>query len=246
MKKLVISVLSSKGGVGKTFISAITASSLNTLGYKIKFYDNDSESPLFSTYQSLRAEHIQLFKVDDEGHIYAESLNIDAQHTIANELEHGDNNIIVVDNGSPSFQPFLSYFQVNVLDAFNSIDVEFIVVIPISKDKITHNAPLEVLASYGKKVKYILVENEHFGEFDYDTSIFDIKQVQYAVIKMQRYTPSQLADINKAQELNLLLSEAIISREFNIVSKSRLTIAQELFQNLFLKILNDFGVRHAR
>lgn len=70
--------------------------------------------------------------MDDEGHIYAESLNIDAQHTIANELEHGDNNIIVVDNGSPSFQPFLSYFQVNVLDAFNSIDVEFIVVIPIS------------------------------------------------------------------------------------------------------------------
>ena len=111
---------------------------------------------------------------------------------------------------------------------------------------VTHNAPLEVLASYGKKVKYILVENEHFGEFDYDTSIFDIKQVQYAVIKMQRYTPSQLADINKAQELNLLLSEAIMSKEFNLVSKSRLTIAQELFQNLFLKILNDFGVRHAR
>ena len=51
----------------------------------------------------------------------AESLNIDAHHAIGNELEYGDNNIIVVDNGSPSFQPFLSYFQVNVVEAFKSI-----------------------------------------------------------------------------------------------------------------------------
>lgn len=242
-----ITIMASKGGLGKSFIATLVASSLIHLGSKTKFYDNDSETPVLSGYKSLEAEHIQLFKVDDdEGRIAAESLNIDAHHAIGNELEYGDNNIIVVDNGSPSFQPFLSYFQVNVVEAFKSIGVEFIVVIPIVKDKVTHSAPIEVLNSYGKKVKYILVENEHFGEFDYDTSIFDIKQVQYAVIKMQRYTPSQLADINKAQELNLLLSEAIMSKEFNLVSKSRLSMAQELFQKLFLQILNNFGVQHAR
>ena len=239
-----ITIMASKGGLGKSFIATLVASSLIHLGSKTKFYDNDSETPVLSGYKSLEAEHIQLFKVDDEGHIAAESLNIDAHHAIGNELEYGDNNIIVVDNGSPSFQPFLSYFQVNVVEAFKSIGVEFIVVIPIAKDKVTHSAPIEVLNSYGNRVKYILIENEHFGEFEYDTSAFDIKQVKYAVIKMQRYTQSQMADINRAQELNLLLSEAITSREFNLVSKSRLSMAQKLFEDLFIQILNNLGVKH--
>ena len=243
--KTVITIMASKGGLGKSFIATLVASSLIHLGSKTKFYDNDSETPVLSGYKSLEAEHIQLFKVDDdEGHIAAESLNIDAHHAIGNELEYGDNNIIVVDNGSPSFQPFLSYFQVNVVEAFKNIGVDFVVVIPVSKDSVTHNAPHELLASYGNSVKYIIVENEHFGEFEYDTSAFDIKQVKYAVIKMQRYTQSQMADINRAQELNLLLSEAITSREFNLVSKSRLSMAQKLFEDLFIQILNNLGVKH--
>lgn len=242
--KTVITIMASKGGLGKSYIATLVASSLIHLGSKTKFYDNDSETPVLSGYKSLKTEHIQLFRVDNEGHICSESLNIDAQHTIANELECGDNKIVVVDNGSPSFQPFLSYFQVNVVEAFKNIGVDFVVVIPVSKDSVTHNAPHELLASYGNSVKYIIVENEHFGEFEYDTSAFDIKQVKYAVIKMQRYTQSQMADINRAQELNLLLSEAITSREFNLVSKSRLSMAQKLFEDLFIQILNNLGVKH--
>lgn len=242
--KTVITIMASKGGLGKSFIATLVASSLIHLGYKTKFYDNDSETPVLSGYKSLKTEHIQLFKVDNEGHIAAESLDINAHHAIGNELEYGDHEIIVIDNGSPSFQPFLSYFQVNVVEAFKSIGVEFIVAIPIAKDKVTHSAPIEVLNSYGNRVKYVLIENEHFGEFEYDTSAFDIKKVKYAVIKMQRYTQSQMADINRAQELNLLLSEAITSKEFNLVSKSRLSMAKKLFEDLFIQILNNFGVKH--
>lgn len=244
MNKTLISIMSSKGGVGKTLIAASAANCITSFNVNIKFYDNDSETPRLSQYKSLESEHIQLYRLDSDGHVRAESLNINAMDIITDELENGVNDIILVDNGSPSFQPFLSYFQYNTIELFNSINVDFIVVIPISKDKVTHNAPIELLNSYGNIVKYILIENEHFGEFDYDTSAFDKMNVRYSVIKMERYTNAQMEDINKAQELNLLLSEAVRSKEFNLVSKSRLSMAQTSFKNVFMSILDSFGVRY--
>lgn len=240
MKKTVIVVTSAKGGVGKTDITTKIASSITKLNQKIKFYDNDSETPRLLEYKALQAEHIQLYKLDNEGHVKAESLNINKMDVITNELEHGIHEIVVVDNGSPSFQPFLSYFQVDTIDMFKEIDVEFIIVVPIAKDKVTHAAPLELLSSYGQSVKYILVENEHFGEFDYDTTAFEKCDVDYAVIKIERYTNAQMQDINRAQSHNLLLDEAIQHKDFNLVSKSRLNKAQKQFQNVFIDILNDF------
>lgn len=241
-RKYLVSVIAPKGGLGKSYIAMLLANSILSLNAHIKFYDNDSETPRLSQYTSLNSDHIQLYKLDSDGHVKAESLNINAMDTITNELENGIHDIVLVDNGSPSFQPFLSYFQYNTIELFNTIDVDFIMVIPISKDKITHTGPIEVLNSYGNKVKYILIENEHFGEFNYDVSAFDAMNVEYSVIKMERYTNAQMQDINKVQELNLLLSEAIMSREFNLVSKSRLSIAKTSFQQVFMNILNNFGV----
>lgn len=242
MNKTIISIMASKGGVGKSYISTLIADSLTGSNHKIKYYDNDSETPRLSQYKSLQSEHIQLYKLDSDGHVKAESLNINAMDVITNELEYGESDIIMVDNGSPSFQPFLSYFQYNTIESFNSIGVEFIIVIPISKDNVTHAAPLELLNSYGNKVKYALIENEHFGEFEYDVSAFEKMNVQYSIIKMERYTNAQMQDINEAQELNLLLDEAIKSQAFNLVSKSRLSTAKKSFENIFLQILNNFGV----
>jgi hypothetical protein len=244
MNKTVVSILSSKGGVGKSYIATLVANSILSLNANIKFYDNDSETPRLSQYTSLESEHIQLYNLDNDGYVKAESLNINAMDTITNELESGDSNIILVDNGSPSFQPYLSYFQYNTIELFNNIDVDFIIVIPISKDTVTHNAPIEVLNSYGNRVKYILIENEHFGAFEYDVSAFDKLNVQYSIIKMERYTNAQMKDINMVQELNLLLDEAVKNKDFNLVSKSRLSMAKASFENVFLKILDNFGVSH--
>lgn len=244
MKKTVISVLAAKGGVGKSVVSTQIADSMINSNLKIKCYDNDSETPRLSQYKSLKSKHIQLYRLDSDGHVRAESLNINVMDTLTDELENGVHDIVLVDNGSPSFQPFLSYFQYNTIKLFNTIDVDFIMVIPISKDKITHTGPIEVLNSYGNKVKYILIENEHFGEFEYDVSAFDAMDVEYSIMKMERYTNAQMQDINKAQELNLLLSEAVRSKEFNLVSKSRLSMAQTSFENVFMRILDSFGVSY--
>lgn len=235
--------MTAKGGVGKSWISTQMASYLNSFDFSVKYYDNDSETPRLSQYQALNAEHIQLYKLDDDGHVKAESLNINAMDAITHELEHGENDIIMIDNGSPSFQPFLSYFQYNTIELFNSIGVEFIIVIPISRDKVTHAAPLELLNSYGNKVRYILIENEHFGEFEYDVSAFENMDVEYSIIKMERYTNAQMQDINDAQKFNLLLDEAIKSQAFNLVSKSRLSTAKASFENVFSQVLNNFGVK---
>ncbi|MCK5110417.1 MAG: P-loop NTPase [Arcobacteraceae bacterium] len=240
MKKTVISILQSKGGVGKSWLSALLSDLLLSTGKKVKIFDNDSETPRLLQYKGVNAEHIQLYNLDNNGHVKPESLNINAMDTITDELENGDADIIIVDNGSPSFQPFLSYFQSNTIELFNELDIEFVCVIPIAKDQITHTAPLEVLRSYKQNVKYILVENLHFGTFTYHTAAFDAHEVDCSVFTMEKYTKSQSDDIEKVQSMNLLLSEAVKSKEFNLVSKSRLLQAQKAFSEPFLQILNSY------
>lgn len=239
-KKTVYSIMCPKGGVGKTHIATLLASSIKCLNKKTKIYDNDSETPRLSKYKALSTEHIQLHKLDSNGRVKAESLNINKMDVITNELEHGGHEIIIIDNGSPSFQPFLSYFQVDMVDMFKAINIDFIIIIPITKDDLTHDAPIELLSSYCNSVKYILVENGHFGEFDYDDSEFKKNNVDYAIIKLERYTNAQMEDVNRAQEYNLLFDEAVHNKEFNLVSKSRLNKAQKEFQDIFITILNDF------
>lgn len=244
MKKILFTIAHSKGGIGKTEIAALTIDALlKQYGISaVKVYDNDSETPKLSMFKSIKPRHIQLYKLDSNGHVKAESLNIDNLAPVTDELENGKAQVVFVDNGSPSFQPFLSYFQANAVEMFKEqYDVEFIVITIVTADKVTHRAPIELLNSYGKSVKYVLIENEHFGEITYDTSVFDDAGAEYAIFKLERLTNAQYDTLIAAREKGMLLSEAITSKEFSLIHKSRLNTIQKSFEGPFLNILAEFG-----
>ena len=242
--KTLISILSGKGGVGKSQISVSIAQSLNQ-EYSIKCFDNDSQVPTLSKYKSLNAKHIMIYDIDEDGEIKPETLDITRLDEISSEIEYGRNEIVLVDNGAASLNPFLSAFSVEAIEMLYQeiTDVNFIVVIPVTADETTHKSALEILNRYSVLAKYIIIENYHFGRFDfYNTPIGKIFQSNRSVIinvKLERHTDSFLKMHEKMRDLNLTKEEALNSKDFQLIEKSRIRIMKRDFDDVFLTIVNS-------
>jgi hypothetical protein len=240
MKKTIMAIAHSKGGVGKTEESVLIIDALLDQNIKLKVYDNDSESPKLSTYKKAKAEHIQLYELDSEGYVKAESLNITKMDSIGFELENGKSDIVYVDNGSPSFQPFISCFTAEVAEAYWNMGIDFIVITIITADKITHRAPIDLLNVYGRSVKYLIIENEHFGKVEFDETYYLDAGVKYQILKTEKLTPAQLETLIQVRDNGLLLSEALTSSDFSLLQKSRISKIKNAFETPFQKILESF------
>lgn len=95
-----ITILSGKGGVGKSQISVSIAQSLKQ-EYSIKCFDNDSQVPTLSKYKLLNVKHIMIYDIDEDGEIKPETLDITKLDEISSEIEM-ENEIVLVDNGAAS------------------------------------------------------------------------------------------------------------------------------------------------
>jgi hypothetical protein len=233
-------ILGAKGGMGKSLISKFVANLLVKMDEKVKFFDNDSETAKFRQIKRFNAEHIQLFELDQDGKPKAESLNIDKMNTIVEAIESGEYSRILIDNGSPSFQAFQSFFTIEALEMLNEVGVKLVFICPTTQDSITHTAPKELVATYGDLVQYIVVENEHFGSFDFDLSEFEKANVEVAKLKLEAFTTSQLETIKKVEVNHLSLDEAIGSKMFTLVEKSRLVKIRNGFEGILEQIITDF------
>ena len=242
--KTLISILSGKGGVGKSQIAVSIAQSLKQ-EYSIKCFDNDSQVPTLSKYKSLNAKHIMIYDIDQDGEILPETLDITKLDEIAFEIENGNNEIVLVDNGAASFNPFMSAFSVEAIEMlYQEIsNFNFIVVIPVTADITTHKSALEILTRYSILAKYIIVENYHFGIFDFlNTPIGKLFESNRSVIinvKLQRYTDSFLKMHEKMRDLNLTKEEALDSKDFQLIEKSRIRKMKKDFDDVFLTIIDN-------
>jgi len=238
--KVITFVLQNKGGIGKSHIAWLLANYLlENSDIDIKVYDNDSETPRLVKYHSLNAEHIQLYKLDADGYVKPESLNLQKLNVVAQELETGDKNILV-DCGSPSFQPTLSFFQDDIIELYKELDITFRIIIPVGKEQVTQTAPREVLAAFGDLAEYIIIENEFFGEFDFDVDLFEKAGVKFAKMKLEAMQNLQLQAIDTAKENNLLLNKAIKSPMFTIPEKGRLMQVKKGFNSIIDNIITNF------
>lgn len=87
--KTLITVLSGKGGVGKSQISVSVAQAIMNK-YSLICFDNDSQVPTLSKYKSLNAKNIMIYDLDDDGEILPETLDITKLDEIAYEIENGE------------------------------------------------------------------------------------------------------------------------------------------------------------
>ena len=237
-----IVILNAKGGVGKSTISVNVAAAL--LGRSVNF-DNDSQTPTLSRYKNLKAEKIQIYDVED-GEIIPESLDITRLEPISQVLEQGSSEYIVVDNGSSSFHPFQGYFTKHAVEMFHEMlpEFDFICVIPVSSDEETQKSAIDILKRYGNSSKYIIINNEHFGKVDFtQTSYFEEFQKQnaaVAVLNMPRLQASFLKTHEDTRNKYLTYHEALKSKEFSLIEKSRVAKLKNDFEGVFLAILEDF------
>jgi microcompartment protein CcmK/EutM len=242
--KTLISILSGKGGVGKSQISVSIAQSLKQ-EYSIKCFDNDSQVPTLSKYKSLNAKHLMIYDIDQDGEILPETLDITKLDEIALEIENGNNEIVLVDNGSSSFNPFLSAFSVEAIEMlYQEIsNFNFIVVIPVTADITTHKSAFEILTRYSILARYIIVENFHFGTFNFFNTpigkLFESNRSVIINVKLQRYTDSFLKMHEKMRDLNLTKEEALDSKTFQLIEKSRIRKMKKDFDDVFLTIIDN-------
>ena len=242
--KTLITVLSGKGGVGKSQISVSVAQAIMNK-YSLICFDNDSQVPTLSKYKSLNAKNIMIYDLDDDGEILPETLDITKLDEIAYEIENGENEVVLVDNGSSSFNPFLSAFSVEAIEMLYQeiLNFNYIVVIPVTADITTHKNAFEILSRYSNLAKYIIVENYHFGKFDfYNTEIGKLFEANRSVIinvKLERYTDSFLKMHEKMRDLHITKEEAINSREFQLIEKSRIRKMKKDFDDVFLTIIDN-------
>ncbi|MBR2251912.1 MAG: conjugal transfer protein TraL [Neisseriaceae bacterium] len=119
-------VVQGKGGVGKSLIASMLAQYFRDFSTKQVFcFDTDPVNPTFSRYQALNAEIINILNENND-------INRREFDTLTEQLLSHGNNIAVVDNGSATFIPLMSYVAENDLIALlNEKGVEIIFHIPL-------------------------------------------------------------------------------------------------------------------
>lgn len=150
--------LQGKGGIGKSYVSAIFAQYLMDKGMSVKVIDTDSVNPTLMHYKPLEPEHLQL---SDEHVINPRAL--DALIETVDDCEEGSS--VVVDVGSSGFETLMAYAAEN--DVFSLLEemghrvvVNTIIAGGADADE-TIKGVMGILGS--TRVPIVLWLNEHIG-----------------------------------------------------------------------------------
>lgn len=239
----VVNVLSGKGGVGKSMATVSIAESLNAM-YDVMCFDNDSQTPTLSKYKSLKATAIQIYETDEDGEIDLESLDTEKLTILTEVIEKGNNDIVLCDNGSSSFSAIQTVLSVEYIEILQeNIDAfQMIFIIPVTADRTTFASAKEVLYRYGNLARYIIVENEHFGEVDFLNSkegqAFTDANVKVAKFKIRKLKNYSLSTFEKLRDKHMAKQEALKSVDFDLREKSIIKKLIKTIDEPFLQAFN--------
>lgn len=223
-------VLTVKGGVGKSFISAILA---QYLGEGTYLADTDPGNPTFSSYKQLGAKHID---------IMSKNMNVDKRcfdELIDTILEfEGD---ALVDNGSSSFMPLMAYMiEGDTIDQLReggkNVIFHAVIVGGIGRDE-TLRSLASMLRSRAARV--VVWENEFLGPIEVDGKRFRDSETyaQYAdqivgIVNIpQRVQDTYGVDIDIMTSNKLTFAE--VEQKFSISARSRIRrVKNEIYAQL--------------
>src|ERR1017187_9431016 len=100
---------SGKGGVGKSFVSAILAQYFRTKAAPVHCLDTDPVNATFAQYHALDAEHLKVLR---RGTVNEKQFDI-----LVEKVCHGDG-VYIVDTGATTFVPLWNYILENEILAF--------------------------------------------------------------------------------------------------------------------------------
>lgn len=228
--------LQGKGGVGKSFISALLVQHLRNKNQPVTAIDTDPVNATLAGYKAFNAKRLELI---EEGSLIERNFDKLVEQVIAEDTN------FVVDNGAASFIPLSYYIAEN--DAIN-------VIVEHGKNVTIHTvitggqAMKDTLVGFASLVDQIpgtvdLVVwlNEFFGDIVADGKTFEEmnvyqsnKQRVKGIIRIPRQTSSTFGeDVKQMMDRKLTFDEVAQSPEFGLMAKSRLAkVRKTIFDQL--------------
>ncbi|EMS8171096.1 MULTISPECIES: conjugal transfer protein TraL [Gammaproteobacteria] len=236
MKNTVHFILQGKGGIGKSFISALLAQYIKTAHGSVSAFDIDQVNATLAAYDALKVTHIPVMKPDN---------NLDQRkfdNLVVAILETEEP--CVIDSGANTFLPLLQYMVEN--DVFEMLKESgkrvYIHSIIGGGDNLrdTANGFHSIIKGISN-TPVVLWLNEHFGTTDTngkeftETTLFkeSEKSIAGLVTLHERNKDTFGLDIKEMTEARLTIEEAIATDRFNIMQKQRIkTVARDVFGQL--------------
>ncbi|WP_216658155.1 P-loop NTPase family protein [Halomonas hibernica] len=236
MKNTVHFILQGKGGIGKSFVSALLAEYIKTNFGTLAAFDTDQENTTFAHYKALSVKQIPVMTPSRT----IDSKKFDALIVDIMETEEP----CVIDNGANTFSPLLAYMIENdvfsmLKDAGKRVYIHSIIG---GGDNLidTANGFNSIIQGVGD-VPVVLWLNEYFGSTDSngkeftETTLFKNNStlISGVVTLVERNRDTFGDDIKRMLSQRLTVSEAIASDKFNIMEKQRIkTVARDVFNQL--------------
>ncbi len=229
-------ILQAKGGVGKSYVSAVVAQYYRSRQCTVRCFDTDPGNATFTQYKALDVEHIGDL-------IQGGVINQKRFDPLVEKLLNGDG-VSVVDTGASTFLPFWNYVLENeVLTLLENNGRQVYVHCVVTGGqamKDTLNG-LDRLAQTTSEKSIVVWLNEFFGEvregnrpFEQFKLAQDLAPKLVGSVLIRKLNPDTFEDdVQQMLRTRLTFEEAIVSDDFSLVSKQRLQIVRrELFEQM--------------
>ena len=228
-------VINSKGGVGKSSVSAVLAGYFGDLDKDITCFDADPTIKTFSTYKRFNANRLVGLIDDDDNEI-----NSRAYDALVDDVVKNRKKIHIVDTGSSGFVSFINYIVGSgALDFISSSGKTIYFHIPIvgaqSQDQSIVGMET-ILLNIPDFVKVVIWLNEYNDKVNIDgvgflkSSIHEkYKNRISAVITQEKMNANTFkADMTHMLKSHMSFAEAIVSPQFSSMAQIRLTKVREV------------------
>ncbi|CAD5879711.1 protein TraL [Escherichia coli] len=245
MKNSINFILQGKGGVGKSFATAILAQ------YFIddKNMDNivvGDTDPVNTTTVKVKRLNADLIQITENSKVIQSKFDPMFESMLTNSQ-----NTFVIDNGASTFLPLIQYFNDNcVMDMFEDVEQDvYIHTIIVGgqalADTLQGFEELKQLVK-GSKVKLIVWINEFQGIPALEnTPLIKTKFIEKnkdviagLVVIQDRKSDAFTTDIKELTEKSLTLKEALESEYFGLMAKSRL---KRVFNDIYKQLDNIYN-----
>lgn len=238
--------LQGKGGIGKSYASSTLAQYLIARERAVKCMDTDPNNATFAAFKALS---VQKVVITDGASINPRTFD-DLIQQIA---ESGSDDYFVVDNGSPSFIPMMSYLIENgVLELLAEYDhqVYFNVVIAGGPDTQETMTCFDSMMSQTKAGALVWF-NAYFGPLTYlkkaaeDHVVYQYGDRIIGTVRLQKLMEQTFGqDVREMLEKRLTFDEAIAA--FNLMPSTRIKRLQTNLWDQLDAIFTGTEQRHGR
>ncbi|EBS2427115.1 conjugal transfer protein TraL [Escherichia coli] len=248
MKNSINFILQGKGGVGKSFATAILAQYFIDENHMDNIVVGDTD-PVNTTTVKVKRLNADLIQITENSKVIQSKFDPMFESMLTNSQ-----NTFVIDNGASTFLPLIQYFNDNcVMDMFEDVEQDVYIHTVIVggqalADTLQGFEELKELVK-GSKVKLIVWINEFQGIPALENiPLIETKFIEKnkdviagVVVIQDRKSDAFASDIKELTEKSLTLKEALESDYFGLMAKSRL---KRVFNDIYKQLNSIYDDEH--